>query len=190
MTDVGTAPAAARAVRRDWAELARSSAPERRLATDLVAGMPEPARRWLTHAIAPGTPLWRSVVLHMRGRIRLGSWRTFTARQVVAPPDGFIWSATTRVAGLPVSGFDRYSSGTGEMRWRLLGALPVMTGSGPDTTRSAAGRLAAEGTALLPTSFAAATWTSGPAVDTTVATWRIGDQDEVVQLRIGLDGRL
>ena len=23
-----------------------------------IVGLPEPARRWLSHAIAPGTPLW------------------------------------------------------------------------------------------------------------------------------------
>ena len=26
-----------------------------------ITGLPEPARRWLGHAIAPGTPLWSSV---------------------------------------------------------------------------------------------------------------------------------
>jgi hypothetical protein len=55
----------------------------------------------------------------MRGHIRLGGWRPFTAQQVLAP-SGFVWAATARVAGLPVTGFDRYSSGTGQMRWRLL----------------------------------------------------------------------
>jgi len=48
------------------------------------------------------------------------------------------------VFGLPVVGYDRLSSGTAQMRWRLLGLLPVMTAAGPDITRSAAGRLAGE----------------------------------------------
>jgi hypothetical protein len=104
---------------------------------------------------------WSSVQLTMRGHIRLGSWRPFTA------PTGpgalrFIWAATARVAGLPVTGFDRYSFGTGQMRWRLLGLVPVMTASGPDVTRSAAGRLAGEATCWLPTSFTATSWTAGP----------------------------
>ena len=34
-------------------------------------GLPEPAQRWLSHAIAPGTPLWGSVELTMRGQIKL-----------------------------------------------------------------------------------------------------------------------
>ena len=38
----------------------------------MTRGLPEPARRWLGHAIAPGTPLWGSVELTMHGRIKLG----------------------------------------------------------------------------------------------------------------------
>lgn len=126
----------------------------------------------------------------MHGEIKLGAWRPFTARQVLTPPRGFIWAASARVAGLPVSGFDRYSSGSGQMRWRLLGLIPVMSAAGPDVTRSAAGRLAGEGTVWLPTAFRAATWTSGPDEDSAVATWRIGDDEEAVQLHVDSDGGL
>lgn len=38
-------------------------------------GLPEPARRWLSHAIAPGTPLWNRAELTMHGQIKLGRWR-------------------------------------------------------------------------------------------------------------------
>jgi hypothetical protein len=144
----------------------------------------------LTHAIALGTPLWSSVVLTMRGQIRLGSWRRFTAREVLAPTRGFIWAAIARVAGLPLTGFDRHSSGVGQMRWSLFGLLPVMRASGVDVTRSTAGRLAGEAVLWLPTSYAAATWASGPDPDTAVATWRIGDQDDAVHLRVDSMGRL
>jgi hypothetical protein len=155
----------------------------------MAAGLPEPARRWLTHAIEPGTPLWESVILTMQGEIRIGSWRPFTARQVLAPPRGFIWAATARLFGLPVTGFDRYSAGSGQMNWRLGGLVPVMTAVGPDVTRSAAGRLAGE-TALLPTAFRAATWAPGPGDDRAVVTWRIGDEEEQAELHVGADGRL
>jgi hypothetical protein len=43
-----------------------------------IMGLPGPARRWLGHAIAPGTPLWSSVELTMHGQIKLGRWRPFT----------------------------------------------------------------------------------------------------------------
>jgi hypothetical protein len=188
--ELAKAPYAARALRAEWVRLATASAPPGRFATELANGLPEPARRWVTHAVAVGTPLWPSVQLTMHGEIKLGAWRPFTARQLLAPPHGFIWAATARFAGLPVTGFDRYSSGTGQMRWRLLGLIPVMTGAGPDVARSAAGRLAGEGVCWLPTAFGGLAWSAGSEPDTAVATWRIGDQEESVQLRVGSDGGL
>jgi uncharacterized protein DUF6544 len=183
-------PAVDRSSRAEWARLADLPAAADRFAVDRIDDLPEPARRWLTHAIAPETPLYRAVQLTMRGKIRIGTWRSFTARQVLAPPSGFIWAATARIAGLPVTGFDRYSSGTGQMRWRLAGLVPVMTGAGPDVSRSAAGRLAGEATCWLPTSFRSARWAPGPAADTAVATWAVDGEDEAVRIRVGADGRL
>src|SRR5437764_9169948 len=153
------------------------------------AGLPEPARRWLGHAIAPGTPLWSSVELTMHGQIKLGRWRPFTARQVLTPPDGYIWAARTRLAGLPVTGYDRLGSGGGEMRWRLARLIPVLNGSGSDVTRSACGRLAGE-IVLIPTAFRRATWSRGEHANTAVATWQFGDDTEAAELRIARSGRL
>lgn len=152
-------------------------------------GLSEPARRWLSHAIAPGTPLWGSVELTMHGRIKLGRWRPFTARQVLAPPGGYLWAATARLAGLPVTGYDRLSSGAGEMRWRLLRLIPVLTAAGPDVTRSARGRMAGE-IALIPTAFRTAAWSRGEHPNTAVATWHLGDDTESAELRVKRSGML
>jgi hypothetical protein len=154
-----------------------------------TTGLPEPARRWLNHAIAPGTPLWSRVELTMHGQIKLGRWRPFTARQVLALPDGYIWSARTRLAGLPVTGYDRLGSGAGEMRWRLLRLIPVLNESGSDVTRSACGRLAGE-IVLLPTAFRHASWSQGDHANTAVATWRFDDDTEAAELRVTRSGRL
>jgi hypothetical protein len=154
-----------------------------------IAGLPEPARRWLGHAIAPRTPLWSSVELTMHGQIKLGRWRPFTARQILTPPDGYIWAARTRLAGLPVTGYDRLGSGGGEMRWRLMRLIPVLNESGPDVTRSAYGRLAGE-IALIPTAFRHASWSYGERADTTVATWQFCDDTEAAELLLGPNGRL
>jgi hypothetical protein len=131
-------------VRADWAELA--SPTERPAAFDpaSLSALPAPARRWLTHAIAPGTPLHRSAELITHGQIRIGRWASYSARWRLAPPDGFVWAAAARVAGVPITGFDRYTRGSGQMHWRLLGRLPVLSAEGTDVTRSAAGRLAGE----------------------------------------------
>jgi hypothetical protein len=91
--------------------------------------------------------------------------------------------------GLPVIGFDRFSSGTGQMNWRVAGLIPVMSASGPDITRSAAGRLAGE-MALVPTTFAAASWTPGADTDRFVVTWSINGTDESAELRVGSGGQL
>jgi hypothetical protein len=155
----------------------------------LIKDLPEPARRWLAHVIAPGTPLWRTAVVTMRGQIRLGAWRRFTAHQVITVPEGYIWAATVRMMGLPVTGFDRLSSGTGQMSWRLLGLVRVMTADGPDITRSAAGRLVAE-IVLVPTAFRAVTWTAGAHGDSAITTCRAGGETEHAELRVGPDGRL
>ena len=142
--------------RADWVALAEPTPTPPAFEPTAVAGLPEPVHRWLTHAIEPGTPLRSAVELRMHGEIRLGAWRPFTAVQRLTPAGGFVWAASARMLGLPVTGFDRFTRDTGEMRWRLLNALPVMSATGDDITRSAAGRhvgellLAAPGAALEP----------------------------------------
>lgn len=118
-----------------------------------LADLPAPARRYLEQAIAPGTPLAQAVRLKMHGRIKLNGWRSFRAEQVIRWDRGMIWKATVRMMGLPIRGSDRLVDGVGTQRWKLLGLIPVMTASGPDVTRSNAGRLAAE-TVWLPSVLA------------------------------------
>lgn len=116
-----------------------------------LEGVPEPIRRYLHAAIAPGTPLARTARLRMRGRIRLGGWMPFRAEQVLTPDRGLLWSA--RVAGV-ITGFDRYVDGAGSMSWTLAGMVPLVRAVGADITCSTAGRLAGEAiwlpTALVP----------------------------------------
>jgi hypothetical protein len=107
MTATLAVPKQAGAVRQEWLRLAAAAAATEKFDPTMTAELPAAVQRWLSHAILPGTPLWRSVELAMHGQIKLGRWRPFTARQVLAPPDGYIWAATARVAGLPVTGYDR-----------------------------------------------------------------------------------
>jgi hypothetical protein len=128
------------------AVLAAARTPDR-FRPDMVAGLPEPARRYLVHAIAPGTPLASSVELVLSGTIRLtpdGSPLPTSSRETLAPPRGFVWSARTRMGPVPVSGFDQYVDERGEMRWWAAGLIPVVRARGADVSRSAAGRLAGE----------------------------------------------
>ncbi|TVP46944.1 MAG: hypothetical protein EA350_06170 [Gemmatimonadales bacterium] len=130
-----------------WDELSRGGDGER-FEPGMVEGLPEPARRFLLQAIEPGTPLARSVDVSMEGTIVLDPERDplpMLAVQVLSPPDGFIWSARTTGGLMRIRGYDRYSGGEGEMRWKLFGVIPVMRATGPDVTRSAAARMAMEG---------------------------------------------
>jgi hypothetical protein len=153
-----------------------------------LEGLPEPAQRHLQAAITAGTPLVRSVSLQMRGRIKIGRWLPFRARQVLSPHRGFIWRA--RAAGL-IAGWDRYINGAGAMRWRLAGLVTVAAAEGPDVSRSAAGRASAEAiwvpTALVPR--CGVRWTSTASDEATVHHDLEGTASSV-SYRLDEDGRI
>jgi hypothetical protein len=136
-------------------------------------GLPPAVRRHLQAAIAPGTPLATSARLEMRGQLRLGRWLPFRAEQVLAPHQGFHWAA--RVAGV-IGGFDQYLDGRGQLRWKLLGLIPVMRADGPDVARSAVGRAAGE-----------AMWLPTTLLPRFGVTWEAAD-DQHITARFSLDG--
>lgn len=110
-----------------------------------VAELPAAAQRYLLHALAPDAPLASAVRLRMHGTIRLkDAWCPFEAEQVIRWDRGFVWRATVKMHGLPILGSDRLVDGEGSMRWKLLGLVPIVTASGPEISRSSAGRVNAE----------------------------------------------
>lgn len=118
----------------------------------MVAELPEPARRFLRHAIRPGTVLARSVTLQMHGRIALtpGADKIpLRARQLLAP-QGLIWQASVGAGTRRISGHDLFVDGEGAMRWFMWGVVPIVQASGPDQSRSGAGRVALEVALWLP----------------------------------------
>jgi hypothetical protein len=176
--------------RQDWASLGRpagSGVFER----TAVRGLPEPVGRWLTHAIPEGTPLATAVQVRTHGEIRIGTWARFTAVQRIGLTGGYVWAASARVRGLPVVGFDRWTGGTGEMRWRLLGLVPVMSADGEDVARSAAGRHAGELLLLAPGAALSPelSW-RGLDADRATAVVRAGGTTHEVTLTVGPDGAL
>lgn len=155
----------------------------------LVADLPEPARRYLLHAIAPGTPLARSVELEMEGTILLapgGEPVPITAEQVLSPPEGFIWRARTHGGLMRIRGFDRYVDGQGEMRWRLWGLIPVLRADGPDITRSAAARLAMEAV-MSPSALIPGRGAEWEPVDEDRAVFRMRVGEERVETTLTVD---
>jgi hypothetical protein len=110
----------------------------------LLATIPEGGRRYLEHAIAAGTPLAAAVRLHMHGEIRLKGWHPFSAEEVIVWTRGMIWRAAVRMHGISIRGGDSFVDGYGAMRWKMFGVIPLVNASGPDITRSAAGRVNVE----------------------------------------------
>ncbi|MFN3281372.1 MAG: DUF6544 family protein [Tabrizicola sp.] len=182
-----------RADRAEWARLValQPGSPER-FAPELVADLPEPARRYFTFAILPGTPLWRVAEIEMGGRFGLGGradprYQPMQARQILAAPEGFVWSLHTQ-GGMPISGSD---SGRWT-RFRLLGLIPVARdGGNPDHARSAFGRYAAETVFWAPAAllqWPGATWEAVDA-DTARVTLRHGQLEQAVDVTVDAAGR-
>jgi hypothetical protein len=172
----------------------RDASPAGRFDPVMVSDLPEPARRYFLHALRPGTQLARSVCLGMAGEMRLGSdqrWLPLRARQVLAPPDGFVWEASAGDGLLRFVGADSYANGRGRMVFRLWDLVPIVRATGPDVSRSARGRLAIESiwqpASLLPQR--GVTWTS---IDdqTAQATVTIDGESIPLTLSIAPDGRL
>lgn len=117
---------------------------------ELLTDLPDPARRYLECAIAPGTLLASAVRFWMHGEIKLGKkWHSFKGEEVIYWSRGMIWRATTWMNGLPILGADRIVDGVGESQWKILGLFPVVQASGADITRSSVGRVQVE-SMLLP----------------------------------------
>ena len=163
---------------------------ERIFNLDVFAHLPDAARRYLEHAIAPETKLASAVRLKMHGEIKLKAWSPFTAEQVVCWDRGFIWSATAWMNHLPIVGSDRIINGIGAMQWKLLALFPVMTGTGADITRSAAGRFHTE-LMLLPSALCRGdvVWSSRSASHLQASFMAQGEQAEF-DLTIDQKGRL
>jgi hypothetical protein len=159
-----------------------------------IAGLPEPAQRYLRHAIAPGTPLAPAARLEMTGTMTptAGAARVaLRAVEVLAPRRGFVWTAGTRMAGLPVRVRDTYFEGEGGVRVALLGLVPVpFSGEPEDLARSARGRLVGEAV-WCPTALVGpeVTWEAVDA-DRARFTLAVDGEPVAVTLRIGPDGAL
>jgi hypothetical protein len=171
-----------------WDALAVSGT-GRRFAPEMVDGLPDPARRYLLHAIAPGTPLATNVRLDMRGTLRLGpSSKPLPMRseEMLAPPHGYVWKARVGRGLVRFSGFDAYADGLGEMRWWAAGVVPIVRANGPDLARAAEGRLLGE-TIFLPSLLLPSAGARWEAVDDSTARVRLRGSLEEVVMTIEVD---
>lgn len=116
----------------------------------MVAELPEPARRFFNFAIVPGTPLKSVVEITMAGELSLGTkqepnYLPMQARQVMAAPHGFVWEIEAGKGAMRFSGSDGMLRDRSWTRFWLLRTVPVARVDGDlDHLRSSFGRLLAE----------------------------------------------
>ncbi len=183
--------------RADRAEMGRlialqPSEPDR-FSAEMVADLPEPARRYFLFAIAEGTPLYTVARLEMEGQFGMGdkatpNYQPMQARQVLAAPEGFIWTMSGGAGAMRMSGSD---SGTWTRFW-LFGIAPVARAGGtPDHIRSAFGRYASEAIFWTPAAVLPGpnvTW-EPVAEDVARMTMRRGGLAQSVDVTVDPDGR-
>jgi hypothetical protein len=170
-----------------WAALTTEDPPVGRFDPADVADLPPAARRLLAQALTPGTAVGRTVVLAMEGDIRLRGWMPFRARQVLRVGTGMVWQATVHRGPLRFSGADMLWEGRGSLDFRLWGLVPVARASGPDTTRSAGDRLAAETVAWAPQGMLPALGAVWRHVDDTHAVVGLPIGDRTVEVTVTVD---
>lgn len=112
----------------------------------MVADLPEPARRYFLYTIEPGTPLYTVANISMSGQFGMGdknkpNYLKMIADQTLAMPAGFVWKMRAQRGMLKLSGSDTEQW----TRFWLMGLLPVARiGGDTDHRRSAFGRYVAE----------------------------------------------
>lgn len=159
---------------------------------DMVADLPDPARRFFTFAIAEGTPLRTVALIEMEGQFGLGDkaapgYMPMRATQVLAAPEGFVW-AMSGGGSMRMSGSD---SGTWTRFW-LFGLAPVARfGGDTDHARSAFGRYVAEAVFWTPAAVLPGPNVTWEPVSENVArfTMRRGDLAQSVDLTVDAKGR-
>lgn len=177
-----------------WSDLAATCGPQGVFDPSELDGLPLAARRYLRHAIEPGTPLAGPVRLVIDGAIRLRAGAEpspMTSEELLAPPRGYVWRARVETGPLSLRGHDLYVEGRAEMRWWLGGLVPVVRSGGPELARSAVGRMLGE-SFLLPSSLLPSSGARWRPLDDSRAVAELEADGETVELTVQMDeaGRL
>lgn len=187
-----------RATRRIGAALAAAQpASPARFDPSMVADLPDPARRYFQFTIKAGTRLYTVAELEMTGRFGLGTkeapnYMAMRAHQVLAAPEGFVWSMSARSGLMRVSGSDAAAGGQSWTRFWLMGLIPVARfGGTPDHRRSAFGRYVAEAVFWTPAALLPGSGVAWENVDEATArvTLSYGGIEQSVDVTVDAEGR-
>lgn len=163
----------------------------------MVAGLPEPARRFFLFAILPGARLGTAVELSMDGELFLGTRaqpraQRMHAQQLLAPPHGLVWRVQAETALMRVCGSDGMVGAQSWTRFWLYGVIPIVRAGGdPDHLRSSFGRVVAEGAFWAPASLLPQAGVSWAPVDenTARATVCHAGMRQELDIRVDAQGR-
>ncbi|EPX81055.1 DUF6544 family protein [Litoreibacter arenae] len=160
---------------------------------DVVADLPEPARRFFAFAISEGTPLYTVAEIEMSGKFSLGSkeapnYTDISSKQVLAAPEGFVWKMSGGLGLMRLSGSD---SGYWTRFW-LGGFVPVARlGGNPDHRKAAFGRYVAEAVFWTPAALLPREGIEWQHVDETTARVVVRHKglEQAVDIHVDEDGR-
>ncbi|MDX1500611.1 MAG: DUF6544 family protein, partial [Woeseiaceae bacterium] len=187
-----------RALRRSWQSLVGAGAASGAAFDPAsVGGLPAPAQRLFRFAIEPGAPLHTVVEVDMHGELGLGTknapnYRPMRARQVLAPPAGFIWAVDTGSGLARITGSDGMTATTSWSHFALFGLLPVVRAGGTEDHRRAAfGRLVGEAVFWAPAALLPGTGVHWVAVDADTArvTVEFAGLTQSADVTVASDGR-
>ena len=120
----------------------------------MVKDLPPAAKRYLMHAILPGTPLAERVSIKMSGALRredtLG-WIPFEAEEILAGGRGLVWKAKLKTGEDSwLDGAEYYYRGKGQVTFFRHRFVPSIVESSLVVDRSMAGRVLIESIWLPP----------------------------------------
>ena len=131
-----------RAIRAEVERVAAASGEAVVVSEAMLAGLPEPAQRFLRHSGVVGRPIPQVIRTRQQGRIRSAAnsgWMNFEAEQIYSTnPPAFVWrvSMPRRSMALAI-GRDAYLDGRGSILIKLLGVVPVAAEDGPELREAA-----------------------------------------------------
>ena len=161
----------------------------------MLAGLPEPAQRYLRYAGVVGRPLVDTVRVSQRCRMRPApggmSFPLVAEQWYRVEPPGFVWDATVPVGCIPVvRGRDGYLDGHGLMTIKAGSLIPIVDASGPEMDQASLLRHLSEMT-WFPSAFLRERVTWEAIDDSTVrVTITDGDLRATGVLEIDAEGRL
>jgi Family of unknown function (DUF6920) len=163
--------------------------------TRMIKDLPVAAKRYLLHAIVPGTPLADRVQLKMSGALRqedTQEWVPFEAEEILAGGRGLVWKAKLRTGeDAWLDGAEYYYRGKGQVTYFRYRFIPSVLESSFVVDRSMAGRVLVESIWLPPVFLPqrAARWENMDEHRAKV-TLSIDDLSSTILMTVGADGRL